>query len=223
MGPDRVSVGRRAGPTHVGMDRSSPHTTCKRSCRPHARGDGPRMPRRGLLHARRPHARGDGPPSDMAVTWTSQQAPRTWGWTETKSESLMTSGAGPTHVGMDRQGRSAGWRRCGRPHARGDGPFEAYGVPVVVVQAPRTWGWTARLTSREQWDPAGPTHVGMDRSPPGLGESRSRRPHARGDGPVPLQGNRLVVEQAPRTWGWTELIDRPDILEAYERRQAAKN
>ena len=151
------------------------------------------------------------------------QAPRTWGWTVSEEVGLLVTGAGPTHVGMDRSPGRCRWSCTCRPHARGDGPDSAAQEAILLEQAPRTWGWTDTAPEPESEVEAGPTHVGMDRQGRSAGWRRCGRPHARGDGPVPLQGNRLVVEQAPRTWGWTELIDRPDILEAYERRQAAKN
>src|SRR5699024_6032635 len=67
----------------------------------------------------------------------------------------------------------------------------------------RTWGWTERRADHHEQADAGPTHVGMDRVVGRSGPPRPRRPHARGDGPVELQIQAVLGEQAPRTWGWT--------------------
>src|SRR5699024_10198972 len=111
--------------------------------------------------------------------------------------------AGPTHVGMDRRAfprRPGGGRR---PHARGDGPTCLPPTTWRRTQAPRTWGWTATTSFVELLEPAGPTHVGMDRFFRARKLGRLCRPHARGDGPSRPGPRRLVREQAPRTWGWT--------------------
>src|SRR5699024_11510134 len=77
-----------AGPTHVGMDRTT---------NPIPRGIDSR-----------PHARGDGPITSAPTPSRSPQAPRTWGWTGPGGMVSMIEVAGPTHVGMDRSSASGG-------------------------------------------------------------------------------------------------------------------
>src|SRR5699024_8386140 len=48
-----------------------------------------------------------------------------------------------------------------------------------------------------------PTHVGMDRALPRQEPIFHAEPHARGDGPVRLDGPLVGGTRAPRTWGWT--------------------
>src|SRR5699024_10198974 len=45
---------------------------------------------------------------------------------------------------------------------------------------------------------------GMDRHHELRGTPRTRRPHARGDGPFFPSSETWTPVQAPRTWGWTE-------------------
>ena len=50
-----------------------------------------------------------------------------------------------------------------------------------------------------------PTHVGMDRLRPQLGERRCDAPHARGDGPALSAALKYALLCSPRTWGWTAI------------------
>ena len=172
-----------AGPTHVGMDRAS------------------RLSDRST--GRRPHARGDGPGCFEYCAHGFLQAPRTWGWTGHGDAAAPRADAGPTHVGMDRAdlGSDAHVRR--RPHARGDGPLTSIQAPQLLMQAPRTWGWTAHLDPGAAATDAGPTHVGMGRGSDCHRVGAGGRPHARGDGPAHSLPHTSVTLQAPRTWGWT--------------------
>ena len=70
-------------PTHVGMDRRHHWHLLRSTCIPHARGDGPQVPR--LLLLRRKYS------------------PRTWGWTGHRGRADPHAHVFPTHVGMDRQ------------------------------------------------------------------------------------------------------------------------
>src|SRR5690625_7303897 len=61
---------------------------------------------------------------------------------------------------------------------------------------------------------AGPTHVGMDRACCQLQRTGECRPHARGDGPEMSHPAARAREQAPRTWGWTEVLVNTDFDDA---------
>src|SRR5699024_10657977 len=172
-----------AGPTHVGMDRARTAELASAS--------------------RRPHARGDGPYTGSLSAGLHRQAPRTWGWTGQERRNWHRLHAGPTHVGMDRPTIPWVWGGGGRPHARGDGPYTRSLSPRFHRQAPRTWGWTGTLLVTNRKLPAGPTHVGMDRFIGAHVMRITRRPHARGDGPVRIRSQSRDEVQAPRTWGWT--------------------
>src|SRR5699024_9615927 len=122
--PCRPVRGYLAGPTHVGMDRTSRRSAAGTSGRPHARGDGPTY---------------TDPPG-----MPEEQAPRTWGRTAHFDLHGGVLAAGPTHVGMDRWIGAQGAVMDSRPHARGDGPHKRHLCARPVGQAPRTWGWTFR-------------------------------------------------------------------------------
>src|SRR5690606_22679115 len=47
-------------------------------------------------------------------------------------------------------------------------------------------------------------HVGMDPVMFRRGRRPDRKPHARGDGPRSKAGEETWLEEAPRTWGWTD-------------------
>src|SRR5699024_10003633 len=84
----------RAGPTHVGMDRW--------------------IGAQGAGMDSRHDARADGPPCWAGYVPDPAQAPRTWGWTDALRARIDALSAGPTHVGMDRDGLyciSSGQRR----------------------------------------------------------------------------------------------------------------
>src|SRR5699024_12587708 len=84
-----------------------------------------------------------------------------------------------------------------RPPARGDGPASSRGDGRASRQATRTWGWTALLQDSASHEVAGPTHVGMDRSPCRATAWSWSRPHARGDGPN--------LSTAPTSWRLTSV------------------
>ncbi len=151
----------------------------------------------------KPHARGDGPGRPLGFGDCGRQAPRTWGWTAERVPVGGDHDASPTHVGMDRCGRTSARSARGKPHARGDGPANCASSSSTSRRAPRTWGWTVGRRRRPPRRPASPTHVGMDRGRQDLRRLRGREPHARGDGPLLPAHVAAQRERASRTWGWT--------------------
>ena len=110
-----------------------------------------------------PHTRGDGPdrPAGRIGLWV----------------------VFPTHVGMDRSGRSP--PRFVRPCS------------------PHTWGWTGN-GGHDQLPPrVFPTHVGMDREDQLVGLLAECVPHTRGDGPTTHSPSGPTGACSPHTWGWT--------------------
>src|SRR5699024_4113683 len=95
-------------------------------------------------------------------------------------------------------------RAMNQAHARGDGPHVAINRLVGWCQAPRTWGWTDRVTPVMAERSPSPTDVGLDRTAGGTSGRAVTKPHARGDGPFRIAMAPRGAPQAPRTWGWTE-------------------
>ncbi len=101
-GPPRLSH-LDVVPTRVEMDRIPVgHRNRTRRC-PHARGDGPKLPRRNPIQ--------------------HSLSPRAWGWTGLTFVPDQNYGVVPTRVGMDRSDVRAGPELRCCPHARGDGPI----------------------------------------------------------------------------------------------------
>src|SRR5699024_3342600 len=141
--------------------------------------------------------------SGTTLASSPSRAPRTWGWTVDPEQLSKRLSPSPTHVGMDRPTPNSSDGSATEPHARGDGPVVFPTEGLAPPRAPRTWGWTGVLLTENITHTPSPTHVGMDRPRlsrplPGLSE-----PHARGDGPVRLDGPLVGGTRAPRTWGWT--------------------
>ncbi len=174
---------RRVFPTPVGMDRTMTADEVCCACIPHARGDGPRC---GCL------------------TWPPLwYSPRPWGWTVFAHPPVLAAAVFPTPVGMDRwRGEQTRWQR-GIPHARGDGPAAENCGGDNPRYSPRPWGWTDAMTRLTFGLPVFPTPVGMDRGSRLEPALRQSIPHARGDGPVPLELVVSIERYSPRPWGWT--------------------
>ena len=77
-----------------------------------------------------------------------------------------------------------------------------------LTYSPRTWGWTAHSRTFLSRRSVFPTHVGMDRRPVAISRPRFRIPHARGDGPKLTKARVRSWRYSPRTWGWTECLQR---------------
>src|SRR5690606_1056694 len=74
--------------------------------------------------------------------------------------------------------------------------------------SPRTWGWTGVSGSPVRRSTMLPTHVGMDRTPRCVTHPGGDAPHARGDGPPLVDVPSVESGCSPRTWGWTQSVDR---------------
>src|SRR5947209_1560023 len=132
-------------------------------------------------------------------------SPRMWGWTAQKQELDTWDENVPTHVGVDRTGRSGpgGHREC--PHACGGGPRWIDEATARVAMSPRMWGWTGGGPA----DPGAagnvPTHVGVDRGSGNRWLESVQCPHACGGGPSGNETITLQLTMSPRMWGWTAM------------------
>jgi len=110
-------------------------------------------------------------------------SPRPWGWSGQHLDNRANRGVFPTPVGMVRDRQRRLGRRCGFPHARGDGPTLMIFMRGGIVFSPRPWGW-----SRPHGRPSPHTPC---------------FPHARGDGPKRALNWRCFLAFSPRPWGWS--------------------
>ena len=132
-------------------------------------------------------------------------SPRPWGWTATAEALDYLNGVFPTPVGMDRVVRTCSPPRKRFPHARGDGPLDAYVHESIHRFSPRPWGWTVRDDLVSCRAVVFPTPVGMDRYSSRSLQRLASFPHARGDGPELHTTFRESDKFSPRPWGWTVL------------------
>ena len=89
------------------------------------------------------------------------------------------------------------------PHARGDGPRLYDSTLPRIAFSPRPWGWSACYRLRRRRGRVFPTPVGMVRAWRRPGRGATSFPHARGDGPTPINGMQIVERLSPRPWGWS--------------------
>ena len=181
--PDQLGSSSPVFPTRVGMDRTVGQ-------------------RRGA-DSRVPHASGDGPAENMGEVYASVCSPREWGWTAHHLGGVLGRVVFPTRVGMDRHRlpQHAGSSRV--PHASGDGPPYALGLPQTAACSPREWGWTGVARRVCALHPVFPTRVGMDRVLAFSMATRICVPHASGDGPARRSSPSTRGTCSPREWGWT--------------------
>ncbi len=174
-------------PTHVGVD-PRPHAHPRsRQTLPHARGGGPRKPRRAAPR--------------------SGSSPRTWGWTGARLGTGADPRLFPTHVGVDPYRLLVANTPSALPHARGGGPAGDPRFDLRWDSSPRTWGWTPTSTGAGRPARLFPTHVGVDRTSSEQPDNVFPLPHARGGGPNIPVGTVPAEASSPRTWGWTEYTE----------------
>ncbi len=154
---------------------------------------------------RSPHARGDGPSSNLIASAFRAFSPRAWGWSGTLQNPHPERPVLPTRVGMVRGLGRHGPKPSGSPHARGDGPLRKTVLALTARFSPRAWGWSGHPVPVVTYRWVLPTRVGMVRCRQQISRIRRRSPHARGDGPVDVEGARVNLKFSPRAWGWSEL------------------
>ena len=130
-------------------------------------------------------------------------APRTRGWSSHAPSPAGASRVGPAHAGVVPSIRSHSSRICRGPRARGGGPVSARIAAPATRWAPRTRGWSLYHTSGYESSRVGPAHAGVVRAPLSLIAYGFRGPRARGGGPDNHTADRMVMESAPRTRGWS--------------------
>ena len=107
---------------------------------------------------------------------------------------------------MDLHTARSSSRRCGVPHASGDGPSGPSCCCTCRRCSPREWGWTDEAVKFWERVIVFPTRVGMDRRTGSFPPASRRVPHASGDGPN-LEPVVLELQRcSPREWGWTVRI-----------------
>ncbi len=187
----RSSSRASVGPAHAGMVLTSRSSSVITSGRPRARGDGPTWMRLGMLAA--------------------GSAPRTRGWSVGAVQRFVVRLVGPAHAGMvHRQGCVRG-AQGSRPRARGDGPFGLLPTDATEASAPRTRGWSPRLAPANPGRVVGPAHAGMVLTPSEHPQAVASRPRARGDGPARWCGRSHPKASAPRTRGWSRVLNLLDL------------
>ena len=167
--------------------------------------------RGGRARAGCPHARGDGPPLPRLPQLFVLLSPRAWGWSAVGDEFVNAHAVVPTRVGMVRSTTLPPTLSPSCPHARGDGPFREYAEGVVYQLSPRAWGWSA--LQRHTFRQAGvvPTRVGMVRWRTSGTARRTSCPHASGDSPerYGISGDGSML--SPREWGWSVMRGLPKL------------
>jgi len=156
-----------------------------------------------------PHARGDGPKTGTPTRPESLLSPRPWGWTESRLKTEEGISVVPTPVGMDRWHLAARRDPSRCPHARGDGPIGSATRHSTGKLSPRPWGWTWCRLEPVEYERVVPTPVGMDRRPAEYNSSRSRCPHARGDGPYMETTSRYKDAVVPTPVGMDRCLSVP--------------
>ncbi len=111
---------------------------------------------------RLPRARGDGPVCDHGRAPLVATAPRTRGWTLSRSAPAGHKLDCPAHAGMDPDLVSVALELHGLPRARGDGPGIKPITSSARPTAPRTRGWTPALFPARRMVRDCPAHAGMD-------------------------------------------------------------
>ena len=146
--PEQIARVERPGgfPALAGMDR--------------APGAGSR-PVRGI-----PRARGDGPRTRSSEPGRPADSPRSRGWTVGRFPNGDQGWGFPALAGMDPgafRGRP-GWP--GIPRARGDGPAADRAELAIVLDSPRSRGWTHERCNDRDGGAGFPALAGMDRMVP---------------------------------------------------------
>ena len=153
--------------------------------------------------SRFPRARGDGPSCVGEEGSAESLPPRSRGWTLGLHEKSRRVVASPALAGMD---PTSAWCTCTPscfPRARGDGPQLRTSATVSSWLPPRSRGWTYSSLGHSTIVGASPALAGMDPLPDAPGNSRSRFPRARGDGPRTGVTQMATMALPPRSRGWT--------------------
>jgi len=150
-----------------------------------------------------PHARGDGPLCAKILDLVIRFSPRPWGWSAIGERGETVRAVFPTPVGMVPTPPYRLRSRNGFPHARGDGPSPWLRCHTRRPFSPRPWGWSDPFYINAGGSYVFPTPVGMVPPIEARLPSRSRFPHARGDGPLSAPDCSLLVLFSPRPWGWS--------------------
>ncbi len=154
------------------------------------------------LH-RLPRARGDGPWCARRTRLSGPTAPRTRGWTLSRSAASLPGHDCPAHAGMDPSKTLPRSSRRRLPRARGDGPRPIWRRRDGDRTAPRTRGWTRCSGQADRKALDCPAHAGMDPAQSPRTPAVWRLPRARGDGPHVNGARDGTGLTAPRTRGWT--------------------
>ena len=110
----------------------------------------------------------------------------------------------PTRVGVDRRLSTPLIVLRSFPHTRGGGP-EIPNLPESrLAFSPHAWGWTVKLSTKNDFDSVFPTRVGVDRLQALVARLPGSFPHTRGGGPYGREILRRVSMFSPHAWGWTE-------------------
>ena len=146
-----------------------------------------------------PRTRGDGPGAtvDRATVWPD--SPHARGWTRHRRRGRGRGRGFPARAGMDPPPAARRTAATWIPRTRGDGPAEIYGETVAEVDSPHARGWT-RIAGPGAGFPA---RAGMDPVSTAPGDSPSRIPRTRGDGPLVELRGRVETSDSPHARGWT--------------------
>ena len=156
-----------------------------------------------------PRTRGDGPVGDQGIVRLKPFPPHARGWTVRPTKARVPVKVSPARAGMDP--RFPTWKATSTrfPRTRGDGPWATTLLDRHCRFPPHARGWTLRLDPDRRAGRVSPARAGMDPSPRGWREMRSRFPRTRGDGPDPLLIIRDKTEFPPHARGWTPIVAPP--------------
>ena len=157
-----------------------------------------------------PRARGDGPATVYSTLRADVDSPRSRGWTVPRPGSLPRGAGFPALAGMDPRRAQVRHCRRGIPRARGDGPHGALSNARNFTDSPRSRGWTVVQRVLAEVVAGFPALAGMDRNPSAGAGVTSWIPRARGDGPLVSLRVPDLIQDSPRSRGWTgdRLADR---------------
>ena len=178
----------------------------------------PARARHNIAIASRPRARGGGPVGKLAHCKVLGSSPRSRGWSQGVEHVDDGGGVVPALAGVVPAIAAADRSGVGRPRARGGGPSPFWARASSRASSPRSRGWSPAIAGWRGGDPVVPALAGVV-PPSGSGRcSRTRRPRARGGGPLAAEVCGGVRGSSPRSRGWSLRARRgplvPDVVPA---------